>query len=165
MASTIRDLLSFIVRSYPHKGDLSKGRVTKLVYLSDWRHALTEGCQITPIRWKFDNFGPFVWDVYETAVKYEDLFVIRETTNMFGTDKTLILASDEDHPPNLKKSEKAAARHVIKTTSQMNWDDFIGLVYSTYPVLASERYTYLDLVALSKEYKKTEIYQGRAAFA
>ena len=38
-------------------------------------------------------------------------------------------------------------------TKDKTWDQFITFVYSTYPIVNSERYSQLDLVALAQEYK------------
>lgn len=42
----------------------------------------------------------------------------------------------------------------IDSTADTNWDEFIHLVHSTYPILARERHTKLDLEDLAKEYQE-----------
>ena len=42
--------------------------------------------------------------------------------------------------------------HVINETKNLNWDQFIRLVYSTFPIASAERYTYIDLIEKAKEY-------------
>jgi hypothetical protein len=39
----------------------------------------------------------------------------------------------------------------------MTWNDFIRLVYSTYPIMSQERGTELDLAALAEEYRSEEL--------
>lgn len=160
MPSTVRDILHYIATEYPHKEELSKGRSTKLVYLCDWRHVLQTGEQATPISWRFDNYGPFVWDVYDAAKEYDKLFRIDEVENMYGSKKTLIVPLNSDYQSNITQSQRDAADHVISQTKNLNWDDFIKLVYSTYPVVSSEKYSSLDLPKLATEYKKSSMYQG-----
>jgi hypothetical protein len=156
----LKDVLAYILQTYTVPGDLSNGRVTKMVYLSDWRHILQTGRQVSGIKWKFDNFGPFVWDVVETAREHPDLFAIAETTNLFGSPKRVLSCINGRYRPRLSDSERAAIDHVVKTVQPLGWDEFIGLVYSTYPILASERYSLLDLESLAREYKQTLVYKS-----
>ena len=51
----LKEVISYLVSKYPHKDELSNARLTKMIYLADWRHAITQGNQITDIRWFFDN--------------------------------------------------------------------------------------------------------------
>jgi len=65
--SKLSTVLRFLCEKYPLKNELSNARLTKMVYLADWRSALMYGNQITDIEWYFDNFGPYVHDVVNTA--------------------------------------------------------------------------------------------------
>lgn len=152
----LQDVLAYILQRYPHKGELSNARVTKMVYLSDWKHVLENGHQISPIRWYFDNYGPFVWDVKHAAEANPFLFELKQTSNPFGSTKVLLACADEDYAPALSASEQAAVDHVIRTTQPLTYADFIGLVYSTYPIVSSERYSWLDLEKAAQEYKARE---------
>lgn len=157
--ANLKDILVYILREYPHKEELSNARVTKMVYLSDWKHVLENGEQVSKISWKFDNYGPFVWDVVETAREYPELFAIEETENLFGSTKRVLACVDRSYRPRLAQSERAAVDHVINSTKRLGWDRFIGLVYSTYPIIASERYSPLDLKQLASEYKQSPVYR------
>ncbi len=54
----------------------------------------------------------------------------------------------------LKFGEKGThtERISLYKTMRLNWDGFIKLVYSTYPILKSERYSELNLVEFAKQY-------------
>ena len=132
--------------------ELSNARLTKMVYLADWKHALENGTQITNIDWYFDNYGPFVRDVEATALKNPQLFKVHSTTNMYGQYKKTFSLKDEGYAPNLKRSELDALDHIINVTKILYWKDFIKLVYSTHPIASSERYTHLDLPEKAREY-------------
>lgn len=151
----LRDIIAYIIKNYPkHKmGDLSNARVTKLVYLADWHSCLRDKGQISPIHWYFDNYGPFVWDVLKEIKKSPDTFKISKTRNFYGGKKTLFSLRDNDIVPNLSVSEKKSIDHILEVTKEMDWDNFIKLVYSTFPIASSERYENLDLESLAKEYK------------
>lgn len=150
----IRDLIGYILKHYPAKHELSNARVTKMVYLADWKHAFEKGSQITGIEWYFDNYGPFVWDVKNEAERHDSLFDIENVPNMYGSKKTLYKLKNKDFEPNLSNDVKKILDHVIEKTAPLYWDDFITLVYSTHPIMTSERYTSLDLVAKAKEYNE-----------
>lgn len=149
--------MAYIIREYPFKDELSNARLTKLVFLSDWKHCLRRGEQITDIEWFFDNFGPFVHDVLEEAKDNPDVFDVVETENYFGTRKTLIHLSDVHFEANISKDEKTSIDHVIEVTKPLSFKEFIQLVYSTFPITSSNRYASLDLPHLAEEYKSSDV--------
>lgn len=155
----LHDVMSYIISKYPLKHELSNARLTKLVYLSDWKHCLSNNSQITDISWYFNNYGPFVWDVKDAAKGSPDVFLIKEDETMFGSEKTIISLQSNFRikDANLTADEVKAIDHIIGITKNLYWDDFIRLVYSTYPISKSERYTYLDLKSLASDYKKLKV--------
>lgn len=148
----LRDVILYLCQHYPHKNELSKARLTKMVYLADWRSAILYGRQITDINWRFNYYGPYVDDVVNVARVDPDFNIIQDT-NQFGDWKELIRVTNDAQRPILKKSEQAVLDHVIEVTAPKYWNDFIQLVYSTYPIVTQPRFAKLDLVALAQEYK------------
>lgn len=148
----LHDVMAYIIQTYPSRHELSNARLTKMVYLADWRQAISEGRQITGIRWYFDNFGPFVRDVETTALFRDDIFSIDLGSNMFGQPKKSFALRDPNYQPSLTPSERAAIDHIVGVTKPLYWKEFIKLVYSTHPIASSERYSYLDLVQKAAEY-------------
>jgi hypothetical protein len=136
------------------RGELSNARLTKMVYLSDWHQAISHGRQISNIEWYFDNYGPFVTDVEQTAKEHADLFEIVIALNIYGQPKKAFSLKQEAFTPSLTYEEQASLDHVIDITHKLYWNDFIKLVYGTYPVASSERYSFLDLVRKAKEYNQ-----------
>lgn len=55
--------------------------------------------------------------------------------------------------PSVTEEERELLDFVISTSASKNWDDFIKLVYSTYPIITQERFSKLDLVKLAGEYE------------
>jgi uncharacterized phage-associated protein len=145
----LKEIIAFIVENYPHKHELSNARLTKLVYLSDWYHAIHHKQQISEIDWYFDNYGPFVWDVYKTVENDSD-FNVKLTLNMFGNEKKLI-SLKKGYEPKISNDAKETIETIITKTKSLNWNDFISLVYSTYPILTSEKYSHINLVEKAKE--------------
>ncbi|MDO9326223.1 MAG: Panacea domain-containing protein [Methanoregula sp.] len=149
----LKDVMAYIIANYPFKGELSNARLTKMIYLTDWKNALLSGRQVTDISWRFVDFGPFVRDIQDTAINYREIFNSIETTNQYGVKKLLITLNDPNFQPNLSPEEKKVIDHVIEKTKRLNWNDFIRLIYSTYPILKSERYSDLNLIKFAKEYQ------------
>lgn len=149
----LRDVVAYICDKYPHKNDLSKARLTKLVYLSDWKMSLNSGRQITPTQWFFNHFGPYVADIEQVA-RLDDAFIIERTTNYYGGLKEIVRLVGVVHP-ELSQQEIAVIDFTIENTKDLAWDGFIKLVYSTYPIVTESRFDYLDLPALANEYKKS----------
>ena len=151
----LTEVLACITSQYPKPSDLSNARLTKLVYLSDWHHVLMHGVPISSINWYFDNYGPFVWDIKEAVVANPSLFEMVQTRNVFGSDKTEIHFRCDASPCRLSESAMASITFVIEKTKSLSWSDFIRLVYSTYPVSSSPRYTFLNLTEKAREYKSS----------
>lgn len=149
----LKEILAYIIKSYPNKDDLSNARLTKMIYLSDWRHVLTYNKQISNISWYFDNYGPYVKDILKTVEKC-NFFTRRETTNTFGESKTLIGLKDVNYEVNISTEEKSSIDYIKNVTQELNWTDFIKLVYSTYPIISTNRYNYFNLVEKAQAYKK-----------
>ncbi len=148
--ANLRDIIIYILKKYPHKNELSNARLTKLVYLSDWSNSIHNQNQISNIKWYFDNYGPFVWDVYK-EIEQNDIFKVKYTTNIFGKEKKLIsLQKSVDY--SLDESDMTSINRVINVTKDLNWEKFINLVYSTYPILTTDKYNELNLKQKAKEY-------------
>ena len=55
MNKIIDNVVRYLVRHYPESSELNKTKLTKLVYLIDWKYAQTYREQVTNIKWKFDH--------------------------------------------------------------------------------------------------------------
>ena len=148
------DILYYLISKYPTKEELSNYRTTKMVYLIDWHYSIKYQKQLTDIKWVFDNYGPFVWDIKDTVVKNKDIFNIVHTTNYYGSEKTLFSIKNTQFTIKLSDNEKSAIDYIIEHTKNLGNDSFTKLVYSTYPMIVTEQYHKLDLVARAKEYQE-----------
>lgn len=125
----LKDIVGYLWKNYPLKDELSDARMTKMVYLADWKAALDEGRQISNINWRFNHYGPYVEDIKQLVMVDAD-FTLETTNNMYGGYKKLITVR-RDFPVNsLSAEEKGILNHVIDMTSKLTWDGFIKLVYS-----------------------------------
>lgn len=147
----LQNIIAYFCIYYPHKGELSKARLTKLVYLADWFSALIDDRQITNIDWLFNHYGPYVDDVVFSASR-SPYFSIASEQTMYGSDKHLIGFNGIFDENSLSVREKQILDFVIEKTKHLYFNDFIDYVYSTYPVESRNRYSKLDLVSLAREY-------------
>lgn len=150
--ASISDMIGYICENYPHKSDLSKARLTKMVYLADWKSSIETGSQISHIKWKFNHYGPYVDDVVNAA-RNDPSFKVDLETNLYGDQKETISLSKSREWSSLTPSDKRWLNHVMEETKKLYWKDFIQLVYSTFPVMVSERQNALDLPKLAARYK------------
>ncbi len=155
MKYKVDNVLRYIIKKYPNNYELTKTRITKLVYLVDWESALMTREQITDIDWYFDHYGPYVSDVFDTADEDSELAIVEKVSN-FGTKKYVVeaKAGKDSLIIDLDKSEESIIDKVIDNTKNMNWNEFIDYVYSTFPIVNSEKYGVLNLVKLAEEYQK-----------
>jgi hypothetical protein len=150
--ATIRDIIGYLCQQYPHKDELSKARLTKMVYLADWKSAIKHGRQMSDIRWIFNHFGPYVDDVINTAY-LDEHFNVHDTTNFYGEPKEIISLKKPFVIETLSVEDKEILDFVIKSTCQLTWDDFIRLVYSTFPVFTTSKMEKMDLLHAARRYK------------
>lgn len=145
----IKNVTAYICAKYPHKSELSKARVTKLVYLADWKSAQRSEKQLTNINWYFHNYGPYVDDVVNKASE-DSRFNIISTTTMYGDSKTLFsIKEGADFEQGLSASDMKIIDSVIDDTKNLYWDSFIKYVYDTFPIRETDRHKELDLVELA----------------
>ncbi|MDU1029649.1 Panacea domain-containing protein [Peptoniphilus rhinitidis] len=147
MKTKLRNVLLYIVKNYPYGDDLTKTRITKLVYLIDWEYTKKYGKQMTEISWYFDHYGPYVSDVLDEAD--EDKTVsIQSTLSNFGTIKYIVRPKyDKEliHYEDLDVSEIEVINEVFENTKMLSWNQFINYVYDTPPIKESRKYSNLDL--------------------
>jgi len=154
MESLISEIVKYLLCNYPNKDDLSASRLTKIVYLADWKSALEYARPLTGSTWHFNHYGPYVDDFISVAKKDEDVEVL-DTRNVFGARKLLLKIKDSfEGEVDLDEEQIKILDFVISATKDKSYQEFINLVYSTYPVVSSDRYSDLDLVSMAREYRK-----------
>ncbi|MBS8268598.1 DUF4065 domain-containing protein [Halomonas litopenaei] len=146
-------LIRYLLANYPYSDELSASRLTKMMYLIDWKSAIENGRQVTDAKWFFNHYGPYVDDFIEYAIQSADIDVNDSVTVLGGAKRLISLKNKNNDLPVLDPEVKTLADFVINVTKTKHYQDFINLVYSTYPVMTSERYSNLDLVESARRYK------------
>lgn len=147
MKTKLRNVLLYIVKNYPYGDELTKTRITKLVYLIDWEYTKKYGKQMTEISWYFNHYGPYVSDVLDEADE-DTTLSIQNTFSNFGTIKYIIRPKYDRnliHYEGLDDSEIEIINKVVENTKMLSWNQFINYVYDTPPIKESSKYSYLDL--------------------
>ena len=146
-------LIRYILLNYPNIGELSKPRLVKLIYLIDWKYTIENGKQFTNINWYFNHYGPYVNDIIDLMRAQTDVFQVKSYINQYEgiTDKFELI---DKSPVTLTPDVKSITDLFIDYTYKLTWSNFISLVYSSYPIKTSLKYTNLDLVKMSVEFKK-----------
>lgn len=147
----LQNIIAFLCVNYPHKSEISKARLTKMVYLADWFSALLDKKQLTDIEWVFNHYGPYVDDIVN-SVNNASGFKTEQQNTMYGTSKFVINFLGDEAIIDLSQREKDILKAVIDKTKTMYFNDFVDYVYSTYPVKTNERYSTFNLVAIAEKY-------------
>lgn len=150
----LQDIVGYIYKQYPYKGELSKGRITKLIYLSDWTMCLMTHAQISKLKWYYNQYGPYSEEI-EALIRNNDLFSAEDTDNYYGGNKkAIMLKHGDEFIPELSDAEKQVIDATITKTQDLSWRDFTQMVYKTYPLVHESQYHYLDLPTLAQNYVK-----------
>lgn len=150
MEKTI-EILKYLFSNYPNPSELSKARAVKMIYLADWKSAITTNKQLTEIKWIYNHYGPYVEDIID-VIRSDENFEIISDVNYYKQPKEIIRLKKRVQS-NIDKSSEEILDFVIEKTSPLYWDEFIRLVYSTYPIIKEKKLNRLNLVELAKEYK------------
>jgi hypothetical protein len=148
----LNDVILFLFKNYPNPLELSKARLVKMIYLADWKSAITNSKQLTDVKWYYNHYGPYVNEIID-SIKSDNKFELEWISNSDGEPKELIKLRDKNANYTLSKESQEILKFVIDKTYPLYWSDFINLVYSTYPVKKSAKYSNLDLIEFSNEYK------------
>lgn len=149
----LQQIIAYFCLNYPYKAELSKARLTKLVYLADWVSSLLTGKQMSDIRWVFNHYGPYVDDVVEAAASSHK-FNIEAASTVYGSAKSVISYKGSDEEITLSEPDRIILDALVERTKGMYFNDFLNYVYSTYPVKSNERYSTLNLESIAKKYNE-----------
>jgi hypothetical protein len=119
----LRSVLRALTRVCPHD-DL----VARLVYLVDWRSALTIQRQTTRVEWRIDGRGP-------------RLGLVEAAARQIRAERTLIdriMPTPTRRLPDLFAGDVESLDHVLKEAALMNRLQLVRLVMSTYPVMTAD---------------------------
>ena len=158
MDNKLLDLIEKIVEMNEPASKVSSIKVLFLIYLCDWKSSMDLGHQITNVKWRFidENFYGGMVEKVEKVLdetiknKYQESWTTKfiKSLYIFNTDV-------ESHKiDSLSREELKVVSFVNKLSKDLPVNDFIKIVYSTFPMITAEKNTSLDLVGLAKSYKE-----------
>lgn len=154
--NTVDDIVGYICKNFPRNEELSKGRITKLIFLSDWLMCLTAARQISPIVWYVNQYGPFTEDI-DNLLAANPLFTLKETDNYYGGNKKFFFLKDaNEFQDHLSEDDHKILLNVINKTQDLSWDKFRKIILNSYPLSNTENTNYqqINLVSLAENYRK-----------
>lgn len=151
----INDIVAYVIKNYPRPDELSKARLNKIIYLIDWKSILLHGKPITSIQWVYNHYGPYVNDIEESLIK-DERFSFKKKSNIYGNEKTVIELINQENFIEPTSDEKEVIDFIIEKTKKFNFNNFIKLVYSTYPIISQPQGSTLNLIELANEYKNLQ---------
>jgi hypothetical protein len=135
------ETLAYIVSKATGNVPLTLLRVTTLLYLTDWRSALTLNRQITTIGW----IQPFVVKLPEVGKLLTEMGVSVSDQLVTGVPEPYLSAK-------LSHDAQGCIDFVLNVEMQKGWTEVFRLAYSTYPMFSQPAHAPLDLVALAQMY-------------
>ncbi|NMB57613.1 MAG: SocA family protein [Chloroflexi bacterium] len=147
-----KSAIGYILNSYPKSEKFSISRLTKMLYLCDWKSALQFDNQISEITWEISYSGPFSRDI-EDILFNDDVFIIFKGNLPDCGEVHFVKLRRPVATEVLNPNDKRVIDFVAKVTSELKWDKFLEVVYSTFPILNEERYKKINLIELAKLYK------------
>ena len=124
-------------------------QIALLLYLVDWRAALTHGSQATSIRWHLDIRGPKTRFIEE---------IVKTVRSERGRMKGMIKGLRRRPSSELDEVSRAALDYVLTKTSRMQFQELARNVLATWPILQSNADSardVADLVTAAKTYRES----------
>ncbi|GEM_PF-3570194 len=144
----LKELMKLTLQEYG--GALYNSALTKLIYLLDIESVKQTGEQITPIHWRKDYYGPFVWDIINCAEKDTlDFEVIYQPAT--NGEKKLILLKEPiqvNSQSNIKKWLCKVKNHA--PDPNRDFSKFLRYVYDTTPMQVALGNKELDIKSAIK---------------
>lgn len=135
------EVFKLIVALYPKEKELNYDKLVKITYLIDWRSAIVQKKQITNTKWYINNYGPYIDNMYETlTAQHIDI------KNLLQHRDVKLIEFD--------KNTLNIVNFILNKTINLEYDKFVTMVFSTFPIATSTKYSYVNLVKMAEEYKK-----------
>ncbi|MCY0885788.1 MAG: hypothetical protein OWV35_07890 [Firmicutes bacterium] len=141
--ATVRDALRYLVYATPSPADRTVLRLTKVLYLVDWRSAWGRGYSLTPCAWHFDRFGPTAPEIWDT-VCHDPAWKVQPR------GRIMLTADARPATPTVTAVDAAWMDRVLAEAAGWTWADLVAAVWATYPIRTGQRGTALPLTALAR---------------
>lgn len=133
MKEKLKNLLSYIIKTYPYEKDLTISRLTALVYLIDYEHMKTYNTTLTENPYYLNKHGINALDI-SIQIKNDKDLTIEKTKSNFGTIKFLVKAKNNKTLltyENLEKDQIKIIDQIIDQTKTLSYNQLMTYVYHT----------------------------------
>lgn len=147
------NILDYLYLQYPNSNQLSISRVMKLLYLIEWRYAITKFEKLTDVEWMQTEYGPFykaLRGIFNESSNFEVSIKLDDNKN----EQTVITFLNKKENLNLKADTKEVVNFVIEHCKDYSWKELNNLVKSTYGVLNTPQGQIIDVVNLARKYRE-----------
>jgi hypothetical protein len=120
-------------------------------YLADWRSAIARGQQLTGVTWEFNEMGPSSREVLE-AIFSGSRFGIVPGRRSEGGQQQVVAVDPQAVPRSLTSEDKEILTYVVERVAHHDDSGLVRLVYSTFPILCTPRFSKLSLPELAARY-------------
>lgn len=146
------NILDYLYFQYPNSNQLSFSRVMKLLYLIEWRYAITKFKKLTDIEWMQTEYGPY-YKTLRSIFNDSSNFDVSIKIDNKNREQLVIVFLNKKESLSLNKEGKEVVDFVIKHCKDYSWTELNNLVNSTYGVINTPQWQIIDLVNLAKKYK------------
>lgn len=149
----LKDVISYVCAKYPHASSVPLPTLTKILYLAEWRSAITRKHQLTRAEWFLNQSGPFSPDIAK-ALTENSAFAVGKSRSIFKPSTERVSLQAATGWKGLTVEDKEVLDFVLRVMSTKSFGEFVRLVESTYPVYKNpENTATLDLAGLAERYR------------
>ena len=146
------NILDYLYVKYPNSNQLSISRVMKLLYLIEWKFAITRFEKLTDIEWLNTEYGPF-YKSLRRIFNESSNFTVTIKLDESGREQTIIFFLNKKDSINLKSETIDVIDFVIEHCKSYSWTELNNLVNSTYGVLNTPQGQIIDILKLANDYR------------
>lgn len=146
------NIIDYLYLNYPNSNQLSLSRVMKLLYLIEWRYAITKFEKLTDIEWMQTEYGPFhkaLRSIFNESSNFEVSIKLDDNNR----EQTVIVFLNKKENSDLMEETKEVVNFVIVHCKDYSWSELNNLVNSTFGVLNTQQGQIIDVVNQAIKYR------------
>lgn len=148
---SLNDLIIYICRNFPWPRELSLERVMQIIFLYEWHTSLKEKPILTNGVWKNDVHGPTSTIVEHAIRNHEGLKLATYEINGKKVEQIVTVGETNATPNNNINNDELI--FIIMTLHNLGINLLPAIVYSTYPMLVTNKGHEMNLRQIAGEYR------------
>jgi hypothetical protein len=146
------NILDYLYIEYPNSNQLSYSRVMKLLFLIEWKYAITKFQKLTDIEWVLSPYGPFYKTLssiftessnFDVSIRFDEKNKEQLLIKFFNNKKVIGITDDS----------RDVVLFVVNHCKDFSWTELNNLVNSTYAVINAKEGQIIDILTLAKKYR------------